>query len=120
MTSQKLGDEQKGYGILVVAAQFGLRHRGRSVRRAREVFAENEFGLGAFAVGIMLLTHPRREVQWEQLHVECAGDEFAPEANGDFSYAPGFGFSGDGVGFGASWFEEYDEYYGPASAFVPQ
>jgi len=56
---QKLGAKQRGFNILVVPAQFGLRHKGRSVRRAREVFAGNEFGLGAFAVGIMLLTPPR-------------------------------------------------------------
>src|SRR3989338_943727 len=41
---QQLGDEQKDFDILVVPAQFGLRHKGRSVRRAREVFAANEFG----------------------------------------------------------------------------
>ena len=51
---QTLGDEQKDYDILVVAAQFGLRHRGRSVRRAREVMQVNESGLGAFAIGIMI------------------------------------------------------------------
>ena len=93
---QQLGDEQKDFDILVVPAQFGLRHKGRSVRRAREVFAANEFGLGAFAIGIMLLTHPEREVQWEQLHVDCAGDEFAPEADGDFSRAPLFSVFNDG------------------------
>src|SRR5690606_10525533 len=57
---QKLDDEQKEQDILVVPAQFGIRHRGRSVRRAREVMNANECGLGAFAIGIMLLTHPER------------------------------------------------------------
>lgn len=117
---QKLGDEQKDYDILVVPAQFGLRHRGRSVRRAREVFQANEFGLGAFAVGIMLLTHPEREVQWEQLHIDCAGDEFAPDADGGFSYAPVFYFSDGKVKFHASWFVSAVEYYGSASAFLSQ
>ena len=55
---QKLAEEQNGFDILVVAAQFGLRHRGHSVRRVREILLGNEFGLGAFAIGIMLLTHP--------------------------------------------------------------
>lgn len=117
---QKLGDEQKDFDILVVPAQFGLRHKGRSVRRAREVFAANEFGLGAFAIGIMLLTHPEREVQWEQLHVDCAGDEFAPGAGGDFSGAPLFRFGDGKVGFDAYWFDGADEFYGSASAFVSQ
>lgn len=117
---QKLGDEQKDYDILVVPAQFGLRHRGRSVRRAREVFQANEFGLGAFAVGIMLLTHPEREVQWEQLHIDCAGDEFAPDAAGGFSDAPVFLFDDGGVEFDAYWFDDAGEYYGSASAFLSQ
>lgn len=117
---QKLGDEQKDYDILVVPAQFGLRHRGRSVRRAREVFQANEFGLGAFAVGIMLLTHPEREVQWEQLHIDCAGDEFAPDADGDFSRAPLFDFYDGKVEFGADWFDRAYGRYGSASAFLSQ
>ncbi|MEK7516479.1 MAG: hypothetical protein AAB562_02680 [Patescibacteria group bacterium] len=128
---EKLGREQKGHDILVVAAQFGLRHKGRSVRRAREVMNAVEFGLGAFAVGIMLLTHPEREVQRGQLHVDCAGDECAPDADGDFSGAPIFGW-GDGrvkfsvgwlVGegeFGAGSFDYTDGYCGSASAFLSQ
>ena len=117
---QKLGDEQKDFDILVVPAQFGLRHKGRSVRRAREVFTANEFGLGAFAIGIMVLTHPERLVQWEQLHVDCAGDEFAPGAGGDFSSAPFFDFDGGGVEFGARWYVYADGHYGSASAFLSQ
>jgi hypothetical protein len=33
---EKLGKEQEGFDILVAPCQFGFRHRGRSVRRARE------------------------------------------------------------------------------------
>jgi len=118
---QKLGDEQKGHDILIVPCQFGLRHKGRSVRRARDVFQANEFGLGAFAIGIMLLTHPEREVQWEQLHVDCAGDEFALDADGGFSRAPIFAFSvGGKVWFDALWFGNTGKYYGSASAFLSQ
>ena len=82
--------------------------------------AANEFGLGAFAIGIMLLTHPEREVQWEQLHVDCAGDEFAPDAGGVFSVAPIFRFHVGEVEFGADWFDRADENCGSASAFVSQ
>ena len=118
---QKLGDEQKDFDILVVPAQFGLRHKGRSVRRAREVFAANEFGLGAFAIGIMLLTHPEREVQWGQLHVDCAGDEFnVPDSAVCFGGAPGFGFDGDRVGFGAGDVSVACGFCGSASGFIPQ
>lgn len=117
---QMLGDEQKDHDILVVAAQFGLRHRGRSVRRAREVMQVNEVGLGAFAVGIMLLTHPERLMNYDDLYVDCAGDEYAPEADGGFSYAPLFCFDDGRVGFDAGWFFNAYDRYGSASAFLPQ
>lgn len=115
---EKIGDQQKGFDILVVPAQFGLRHRGRSVRRAREVFEINEFGLGVFAVGIMLLTHPEREIQWEQLHVDCAGDEFAVFADGDFWKAPLIDIHGDKIRFNTCDFTISDESGGSASAFL--
>src|SRR3989344_3454395 len=117
---QKLGDEQKDHDILVVPCQFGLRHKGRSIRRDREVFMANEFGLGAFAIGIMLLTHPKREVQLEQLHVDCAGDEFSPDADGGFSYAQLFFFRGGEVRFSAYWCDHASGCCGSASAFLSQ
>ena len=118
---QKLGDEQKDHDILVVAAQFGLRHRGRSVRRAREVMRANEFGLGAFAVGIMILTHAERLQHYDDLWIDCAGDEFDdPVADVRFVHALCFNFYDGKVGFGAVWFGNAVEYCGSASAFVPQ
>ncbi len=118
---QKLGDEQKDYDILVVAAQFGIRHRGRSVRRAREVFSVNEFGLGGFAVGIMILTHAERLQHFDDLWIDCAGDEFDdPDADVRFDRARCFRFSDGKVGFGTRWFGFAYGDYGSASAFVPQ
>ena len=116
---QKLGDEQKDHDIIVLPAQFGLRHRGRSVRRAREVFTSNEFGLGAFAVGIMLLTHSEREIQREQLHVYCPGDEYSTVADGRFSGAPVFDFDDGRVRFSTRWVSGADGDYGSASGFLP-
>ncbi len=115
----KLGKDQKG-DLLVVPAQFGMLHRGQSVRRAREIFMANEFGLGAFALGCMILTHPERLVRWEELHFDCAGDEFSPEADGDFSRAPRFYFYFGRVGFSTYWVSHAHDYYGSASGFVPQ
>lgn len=116
---KKLGEQQQG-DILVVPAQFGLHHRGRSVRRAREVMNANEFGLCAFAVGIMLLTHPERLQHHENLWIDCAGDEYAPDAGGDWSRAPLFGFGGGKVEFGTHWFGGGGGIYGSASGFVSQ
>ncbi|MFA5124591.1 MAG: hypothetical protein WC473_02045 [Patescibacteria group bacterium] len=92
---QMLGEKQKG-DFLLIPAQFGFSHRGRSVRRVRVVYAPGEFGLGSFIVGCMLIAHPERLVQCEQLHIDCPGDEYALVADGDFSESPCFCFGFDG------------------------
>ncbi|MGC9602919.1 MAG: hypothetical protein ABSF47_00365 [Minisyncoccia bacterium] len=117
---QKLGEEQKDHDILVVAAQFGILHRGRSVRRALEVMKDNQFGLGAFAVGIMILTHPERLQNYDDLWIDCAGDEFSPGADGVFGRAPRFGFDDGRVRFGARWVGAAGDACGSASGFVSQ
>lgn len=118
---KKISEEEgQGGDILIVAAQFGFRHRGRSVRRAREVMVANEFCLGAFAVGCMLLTHPEREVRWEQLHIDCAGDEYAPDGDGQFVDAPIFRFIVGRLEFDTYRFGRAIGSYGSASGFAPQ
>jgi len=116
----KLGQEQEGYDILVVPCQFGIKHRGRSVRRAREVMNAQEFGLGAFAVACMILTHPERLKHYDDLWIDCAGDEYDPVADGSFGGAPIFSFGGGGVGFGGDYVGIADGDCGAASGFVPQ
>ena len=117
---QMLGERQKG-DFLLIPAQFGLTHRGRSVRRVREIIGKsNEFGLGSFITGCMILSHPKRLVQWEQLHIDCPGDEYSPDADGVFSVAPVFSFDGGEVRFGACWVDDAVERYGSASGFVSQ
>lgn len=123
-TLDLIAEIQKG-DILIIAAQLGLRHRGRSVRRAHEVFTQNEFGLGSFAIGSIILTHPERLVRYDELDMDCPGDEFSPDefspdAVGDFSHAPLFFFVGGGVGFGADRVGRAHDHYGSASAFLPQ
>jgi hypothetical protein len=117
---QKLGREQKDHDILVVPAQFGLHHKGRSVHRAREVFAANEFGLGAFALGIMLLTHVDCRVHWDRFHVDCAGDEFLVEEKGFFPRVPAFVFSGVYIEFYVGLFGGAYANHGSATAFISQ
>jgi len=116
---EQLESEQQG-DILILAVQYGIRHRGKSVRRARETFSGNEFGLGTFALGCMALVHPDRYVLWEELDTDCAGDEFAPDADGVFSDAPFFNFHGDELRFGTSDVSNARACYGSASAFAPQ
>jgi len=104
--------------ILVIAAQLGMRHRRHDVRRARDLFIPNEFGLGSFAVSSIILTHPNRLVRWEELHMDCAGDELAPGADGDFSAAPSFRFVNDEIHFGSNEIDFGYERYGSVSGFI--
>lgn len=121
---ETIGNEQKDNDILVVPAQFGLRHRCRSVRCVREIMSDNrsdEFGLGTFAIGIMLLTHPERLMNVKDLGIDCVGDEYdVPSSFVRFYYAPRFTFSDHGVEFGADWFVHARSNYGSATGFVPQ
>jgi hypothetical protein len=124
---EKLGEEQKANNItcniLLVPAQFGIRHRGRSVRRAREVMDGSECGLGAFAVGIMLLTHENRLKHYDDLWVDCAGDEYHDPQFSDapFVHAPYFFFSDVMLEFGTVWSGLAYGYCGTASGWgVPQ
>ena len=106
--------------ILIVAAQLGMKHRGKSVRRARETFKAHEFGLNSLAVGSIVLTHPKRLVRFDELDMDCAGDEFAPDADGGFSHAPYFDFYDDRAWFDTGTVGFFGAYYGSASAFLPQ
>lgn len=115
-----IAESQKGYDLLVVSAQFGLVHRGRSVRRARVVIGNKGFGLGAFEVGSMLLTHPERLQNYNDLWIDCAGDELKPSDEREFSCAPFFRFGGDGLDFDAFWVDIEHDIYGSASGFLPQ
>lgn len=114
----KCAEGQPG-GFIILPAQLGLRHRGRSVRRAREVFLGNEFGLDAFTVACILLTHPEREQVWEQLHIDCSGDEYSPAADGQFERAPYFYFRGGELEFDTRWVSNAYDCYGSASGFSP-
>ncbi len=115
-----VAEKQPG-DILIIAAQLGMRHRGRSVRRAREVFVQNEFGLTSLAVGSIVLVHPERLVRWEELDMDCSGDEFDdPDDDDRFSHAPLFGFSGGRAEFDANWFADTDGRCGSVSGFVLQ
>jgi hypothetical protein len=101
----------------IIYAQMGSRWKGKCVEEVRNNYAKNEYGLGAYEVGIILLTHPEILQKYEDLWIDCAGDEFT---GGDFSGAPCFGFFGDGVRFGAYFVVIARGYYGTASGFSPQ
>jgi hypothetical protein len=118
---EKIAQEQKG-DIWIIDAQLGFNHRGKSVRRARVYFAGNEYGLDPIAMGSITLTHPERFVYSSELDPDCAGAEFAPDADGGFSQAPYFRFSDGRLKFGASYvgYPAPRGNFGPASGFTSQ
>lgn len=107
--------------ILIIAAQLGLRHRGRSVRCAREAFAQNEFGLTTLIVGSIVLVHPERFSSTGGLCMDCSGDEFNDPDEVRFSSVPNFGFD-EGAGtidFDTERFDEAGDFFGSATGFLP-
>ena len=115
---KKIAEQQKG-DILIIAAQLGKRHGGRSVRRAREVFVTNEYGLTSVAVGSIVLVHPERLVRWEELDMDCSGDEFSGDGFGRFGRAPYFVFH-DEARFDALDVSGAGGFCGSSSGFAPQ
>lgn len=116
---ERIGEQQQPGDIILLPAQFGRRHAGRSVRRARAVFSAPEFGLGSLAVGSMTLTHSQRFVRWEQLHADCSGDEFAGGGS-HFVRAPYFGWHDGELHFGTYPYSGAVDNYGSVSGFLPQ
>lgn len=104
----------------IFPAQLGMRHRGRSIRRAREVFRPEEFGLGAFAVACILITHPDRLRDTNDLWIDCAGDDYAIDGDGDFSSSLSFRVLNGKLSLEVSSLREAGHGYGSATGFLPK
>lgn len=102
----------------LIAAQFGKRHAGRSGRRAMAMMQTDEFPLGVFAVGCMLLAHPERLGHQNDLWVDCAGDRFCPQGVGDFPFAPLFREDHGYIGLVTSALSSVSAQSGCASEFI--
>lgn len=112
-----LMDKQPG-DILVIPAQLGLLHAGKSALGAENSFARNEFGLGAFVMGCILLTHRKRLSHLHELDIICPGDTFSFEACSKFSSVPIYFYLGR-VEFDECWKGSNLSHYGSATGFVP-
>lgn len=119
--------EQQPGDLLVVPFQFGIRypvegkkHIVSSVRRAREKFTTNEFGGCVKNNGTMLMTHTERLRNYDDLWMDCSGDERAPGADGDFSRAPVLEFNGGHGRLSACWIDFVLARYSSPSFLRPQ
>lgn len=70
--------------IIIFPIQTGIRFRGKSVRLSKDLFLINEFGIGSFEAGCILLTHPMRFSSYLDLWIDCGGDEFSKGGNNFF------------------------------------
>ncbi len=113
-----LYDQQQGCDILVVAAQAGMLHRGCSARRTRVALAGNEFGLGVFAFGSMLLTHPERLSSGETLMVDCGGDEYSVRGDYTFDRVPLFDYDISGIEFSVFYEDRARNLWGTPTGFL--
>jgi len=113
-----LADEQPGQDLYVVAAQFGMRHRGSSARRARVTMASHEFGLGVLGVACMLLTHPERLSTEQTLMLDCSGDEYSIRGDGTFDRVPLFDFDLSGIEFSIFYEDRAWNMWGTPSGFL--
>lgn len=105
---------------ICLSAQFGMLHKGKSVENVRESTKTDELLLGAYEVGIMLLTNPKRLQAYEDLWIDCPGDMHAPGAGRVFSKAPIFYFYVGKLKFDTDDVSLVSDDYGSASGFLPQ
>jgi len=113
-----LSEQQPECDILVLAAQAGMRHRGRSARRARVSLASNEFGLGVFAVCCLLLTHPERLSNGDTLMIDCGGDEYSVRGDLTFDRVPLLDYDLSGTEFSVFYDDRARNLWGTPTAFL--
>lgn len=106
--------------IIFLSAQFGQKHAGESVETVHKGLESTELPFGLYECLIMLLTHPERLQSYDDLWIDCPGDEYSWGGDGVFSGAPGLNCHDGRVDFGAKDVSSADGYYGSASGFVPQ
>ncbi len=111
-------DQQQGCDILVVGLQIGMLHRGVSARRVRVSLAGNEFALGAFACGCILLTHPERLSCEDTLMIDCGGDEYSLQGTVNFDRTPLFDYDISGVEFSVFYDDRASNLWGTPTGFL--
>ena len=113
-----LAEQQQGNDFLVIGAQAGMLHRGSSARRTRVAMAGNEFGLGVFAMGCILLTHPERLSSGETLMIDCSGDEYSVRADYTFDRVPLFDYDMAGIEFSIFYDDRARNLWGTPTGFL--
>jgi hypothetical protein len=113
-----LADQQPTSDILVVGAQAGMLHRGSSARRTRVSMAGNEYAMGVFAFGCILLTHPERLSTGDTLMIDCGGDQYSVRGDYTFDRVPLFDYDMAGIEFSVFYEDRARNLWGTPSGFL--
>ena len=118
---QQLGASQPG-DFLVFDAQFGKRWAGASIRHGRVRYLQEEFGLGPFETGILLLTHPNRITGDNQLYLDCSGVEYRDDPKAVFLLCLPFYWSrvSRQLALDYNRVDAQNKQWGAGSGFLPQ
>ena len=110
------------YDAYIAPVSYGKRWAPNTLspRNARETaLLAKELAQGSAQVGCHLIAQPGRLVAYEDLFLDCSGDEYNWDAGGGWSSCPGFYFRDGALRFSADWAEDADEYYGSVVALSP-
>lgn len=107
-------------GVLEIEVQMGEKYKGKSVKEVGEIIPKNEVGLGIYEAACIVLAKPSLLQKWEDLGIDCPGDEYDLDEGDGFSYAPCLYFVDGGLEFDNRWFRSAGEGFGSASAFVSE
>jgi hypothetical protein len=118
LAEKVLAEHQGGNDILVVPAQAGMLHRGCSARRTRASLAGNEFGLGIFAIGCMVLMHPERLSTADTLMIDCGGDEYSVRGDYTFDRVPLFDYDIGGIEVSVFYDDRARNLWGTPTGFL--
>ena len=119
-TQRKVDFWNKQQDVIILGTQLGNKWKGKSVKEVRENYSKNELGLGIYEVLIILLLKPDILEKYEDLFLDCAGDEYSYVADGVFSKSPLFAFYNDLLKFVTRDVSGADGHFGSVSAFLPQ
>jgi hypothetical protein len=80
--------------------------------------AGNEFAVGVFTIGCMLLTHPERLSTGDTLMIDCGGDEYSVRGDYTFDRVPLFDYDAAGIEFSIFYEDRARNLWGTPTGFL--
>lgn len=108
--------------VFLLPVNTGKLYQGFSPRNARmnALDSTNRLPLDPAAVACILIAWPERLVRYEQVFIDCSGDEYSPGGGGSFGCVPYFCFRDGALKFGCYDAGSPRDYGGTAVAFLPE